>query len=238
MRLKEAATSSSPQSYDSDSNSNSHQDDILDSSLESTLWCNTGTGFQEELFIRTVLTGRTSCLEYNSVSQNPATLIWVQVTQIFKKKNKKRFKFISENGRQKVPTALHCAVFLFCFSPLWPVAPLSGAWHLLQTDRIKTHSLSLLLAYLNTSQESSDPHGATASAPAHRAEILLVLPSCSASEQAADGDTDPCLSGASVSLSYQPLRTQMRLLDGLTASRLFGSSSSSAAEVDCVIAEG
>ncbi|XP_077420271.1 neuron navigator 2 isoform X3 [Vanacampus margaritifer] len=35
MRLKEAATSSSPQSYDSDSNS--HQDDILDSSLESTL---------------------------------------------------------------------------------------------------------------------------------------------------------------------------------------------------------
>lgn len=37
MRLKEAATSSSPQSYDSDSNSNSHQDDILDSSLESTL---------------------------------------------------------------------------------------------------------------------------------------------------------------------------------------------------------
>ncbi|MEQ2260320.1 Neuron navigator 2 [Xenotaenia resolanae] len=37
MRLKEAATSSSPQSYESDSNSNSHQDDILDSSLESTL---------------------------------------------------------------------------------------------------------------------------------------------------------------------------------------------------------
>ncbi|XP_061620477.1 neuron navigator 2 isoform X3 [Phyllopteryx taeniolatus] len=37
MRLKEAATSSSPPSYDSDSNSNSHQDDILDSSLESTL---------------------------------------------------------------------------------------------------------------------------------------------------------------------------------------------------------
>ncbi|XP_055363464.1 neuron navigator 2 isoform X4 [Betta splendens] len=37
MRLKEAATSSSPQSYDSDSNSTSHQDDILDSSLESTL---------------------------------------------------------------------------------------------------------------------------------------------------------------------------------------------------------
>ncbi|XP_030620971.1 neuron navigator 2 [Chanos chanos] len=37
MRLKEAANCSSPQSYDSDSNSNSHQDDILDSSLESTL---------------------------------------------------------------------------------------------------------------------------------------------------------------------------------------------------------
>ncbi|KAM9409588.1 LOW QUALITY PROTEIN: neuron navigator 2 [Pholidichthys leucotaenia] len=36
MRLKEAATSSSPQSYDSDSNSTSHQDDILDSSLELT----------------------------------------------------------------------------------------------------------------------------------------------------------------------------------------------------------
>ncbi|XP_045544917.1 neuron navigator 2 isoform X4 [Salmo salar] len=37
MRLKEAATSSSPQRCDSDSNSNSRQHDILDSSLESTL---------------------------------------------------------------------------------------------------------------------------------------------------------------------------------------------------------
>ncbi|XP_032917354.1 neuron navigator 2 isoform X2 [Catharus ustulatus] len=37
MRLQEAANYSSPQSYDSDSNSNSHHDDVLDSSLESTL---------------------------------------------------------------------------------------------------------------------------------------------------------------------------------------------------------
>ncbi|KAJ8252080.1 hypothetical protein COCON_G00213920 [Conger conger] len=37
MRLQEAANCSSPQSYDSDSNSNSHHDDILDSSLESAL---------------------------------------------------------------------------------------------------------------------------------------------------------------------------------------------------------
>ncbi|XP_075569293.1 neuron navigator 2 isoform X4 [Pelecanus crispus] len=37
MRLQEAANYASPQSYDSDSNSNSHHDDILDSSLESTL---------------------------------------------------------------------------------------------------------------------------------------------------------------------------------------------------------
>ncbi|KAG8438425.1 hypothetical protein GDO86_008923 [Hymenochirus boettgeri] len=37
MRLQEAANYSSPQSYDSDSNSNSHHDDILDTSLESTL---------------------------------------------------------------------------------------------------------------------------------------------------------------------------------------------------------
>uniref|UniRef100_A0A9J7XNG2 Neuron navigator 2 n=1 Tax=Cyprinus carpio carpio TaxID=630221 RepID=A0A9J7XNG2_CYPCA len=37
LRLKEAASCSSPPSYDSDSNSNSHHDDILDSSLESTL---------------------------------------------------------------------------------------------------------------------------------------------------------------------------------------------------------
>nr|XP_030720757.1 neuron navigator 2 isoform X12 [Globicephala melas] len=37
MRLQEAANYSSPQSYDSDSNSNSHRDDILDSSLESPL---------------------------------------------------------------------------------------------------------------------------------------------------------------------------------------------------------
>ncbi|XP_064423286.1 neuron navigator 2 isoform X6 [Latimeria chalumnae] len=37
MKLQEAANYSSPQSYDSDSNSNSHHDDMLDSSLESTL---------------------------------------------------------------------------------------------------------------------------------------------------------------------------------------------------------
>ncbi|XP_062403158.1 neuron navigator 2 isoform X2 [Sardina pilchardus] len=37
MRLKEAAHSTGPQSYDSDSNSNSHQDNVIDSSLESTL---------------------------------------------------------------------------------------------------------------------------------------------------------------------------------------------------------
>lgn len=37
MRLQEAASYCSPQSHDSDSNSASHQDDILDSSLESTL---------------------------------------------------------------------------------------------------------------------------------------------------------------------------------------------------------
>ncbi|XP_075044533.1 neuron navigator 2 isoform X3 [Mixophyes fleayi] len=37
MRLQEAANYSSPQSYDSDSNSTSHHDDILDSSLESAL---------------------------------------------------------------------------------------------------------------------------------------------------------------------------------------------------------
>ncbi|TSM20274.1 Neuron navigator 2 [Bagarius yarrelli] len=37
MRLKEAANCSSAQSYDSDSNSNGHHDDILDTSLESTL---------------------------------------------------------------------------------------------------------------------------------------------------------------------------------------------------------
>ncbi|KAM9301882.1 neuron navigator 2 isoform 2-T2 [Gastrophryne carolinensis] len=37
MRLQEAANYSSPQSYDSDSNSNSHQDDLLDASLESAL---------------------------------------------------------------------------------------------------------------------------------------------------------------------------------------------------------
>ncbi|XP_060797830.1 neuron navigator 2 isoform X1 [Neoarius graeffei] len=37
MRLKEAANCSGTQSYDSDSNSNGHHDDILDSSLESTL---------------------------------------------------------------------------------------------------------------------------------------------------------------------------------------------------------
>lgn len=37
MRLKEAANCSSTQSYDSDSNSNGHHDDILNSSLESTL---------------------------------------------------------------------------------------------------------------------------------------------------------------------------------------------------------
>lgn len=38
MRLKETAHCTGTESYDSDSTSNSHQDDMLDSSLESTLW--------------------------------------------------------------------------------------------------------------------------------------------------------------------------------------------------------
>lgn len=37
MRLKETAHCAGTESYDSDSTSNSHQDDVLDSSLESTL---------------------------------------------------------------------------------------------------------------------------------------------------------------------------------------------------------
>lgn len=38
MRLKETAHCAGTESYDSDSTSNSHHDDVLDSSLESTLW--------------------------------------------------------------------------------------------------------------------------------------------------------------------------------------------------------
>lgn len=42
--------------------------------------------------------------------QNPATLIWVQATQIFKKKKEKK-ECISENGRRNF--LLRCFVFVF-----------------------------------------------------------------------------------------------------------------------------
>lgn len=72
------------------------------------------------------------------------------------------------------------------------------------SDRRKAHSLSLLArlhhchhhqpsVYLNTSQESSVLHWATASVPARWAEIPPVLPSCSVPEVPADGDTGPQL---------------------------------------------
>lgn len=49
--------------------------------------------------------------------QNPATLIWVQVTQIFKYREK-HSDYISENGRQRF--LLHCAVlFWVCFGFFW-----------------------------------------------------------------------------------------------------------------------
>lgn len=120
---------------------------------------------------------------------------------VFKKKVKLHF------GKQatKVSTALCCLSFFFFFlHHCGPVAPLSGAWHVFQTDRRKAHSLSLLArlhhchhhqpsVYLNTSQEPSILHWATASVPAHQAKILLVLPSCSVPEVPADGDTGPQL---------------------------------------------
>lgn len=46
---------------------------------------------------------------------NPATLIWVQVTQIFKKKQKKKGKLNFCKRATKVSTALRCFVFVCCF---------------------------------------------------------------------------------------------------------------------------
>lgn len=108
MRLKEAATSSSPQSYDSDSNSNSHQDDILDSSLESTLWPHSK---------KICFSGGAShwnCSQYENflfIPQNKATLFWVPVTQIFKERAK---DCISEKRATYDSTALRC-LFLIIF---------------------------------------------------------------------------------------------------------------------------
>lgn len=59
--------------------------------------------------------------------QNPATLIWVQVTQIHKKEDKIRWLKLHFSKRAtKVSTSSALRCFLF-FSPLWPAAPLSGA---------------------------------------------------------------------------------------------------------------
>lgn len=76
--------------------------------------------------------------------QNPATLIWVQVTQIFQKKGqqKKGENCIFKKRATKVSTALRCFVFvLFLFTA---VARGSAVRSLTSTsDRIKAHSLSL-----------------------------------------------------------------------------------------------
>lgn len=94
-------------------------------------------------------------LEYNFMPQNPATLIWVQVTQIFKKE-KKGSNCISENGQQKF--LLHCAVF-FCFVLFFTaVARGSSVRSLTSTsDRqiIKAHSLSLVVRHCHYHHQPS-----------------------------------------------------------------------------------
>lgn len=104
-------------------------------------------------------------LEYNFMPQNPATLIWVQVTQIFKKEEK-RFKLHFRKRATKVSTALRC-FFLFCF-----VFHHCGPWLLCQepdiyfrqTDNKSTQPVSCgealslpspAISILNTSLESS-----------------------------------------------------------------------------------
>ncbi|KAG5839916.1 hypothetical protein ANANG_G00210230 [Anguilla anguilla] len=70
MRLQEAANCSSPQSYDSDSNSNSHQDDILDSSLESTLIRESPQHF-EKLRNRALCHARSRCVRLAGRTARP-----------------------------------------------------------------------------------------------------------------------------------------------------------------------
>ena len=160
----------------------------------------------------------------------------------------------------KVSTALHCTTLrctvffcLFvCFSPLWPVAPLSGAWHLLQTDRIKAHSLSLLLglrhhhhhqpsASLNTSQESSTELQLQSQ---HKLTRLIIVQlgrtSCSAPELPADGNTAPHLKSIRDSWVTNCWKETSVLLVGWMYEQpaAFCSPSSSRAEVSCVIAGG
>lgn len=119
---------------------------------------NTGIG---ELF---------SLWEQNLMPQNPATLIWVQATQIFKKKKKKK-ECISENGRRNF--LLHCAVlFLFCFTA---VARGSSVRSLTSTtDRIKAHSLSLFWGVIITSSQAEPQH----SAPARQDQLQCVWAAC------------------------------------------------------------
>lgn len=168
---------------------------------------NTGIG---ELF---------SLWEQNLMPQNPATLIWVQATQIFKKKKKKK-ECISENGRRNF--LLHCAVlFLFCFTA---VARGSSVRSLTSTtDRIKAHSLSLFWGVIITSSQAA---GESSTEPQH--QLQLVRTSCSASELPADGDTGLCL--------WSVIQSELAAAESKDES--FCSSSSSTADVACVIAGG
>lgn len=74
--------------------------------------------------------------------QNPATLIWVQVTQIHKKEDKiRRLKLHFSKRATKVSTSSALRCFLFVFFTAVARGSSLGS----QTDRIKAHSLSLLV---------------------------------------------------------------------------------------------
>lgn len=119
------------------------------------------------------------------IPRNPATLIWVQVTQILKKqKNRERSAF-QKNGQQN--SMLHCAVFFFVvffvFVILTAVARSSADRSLtFTTDRIKAHSLSVRRR-----------HHYIFAKPQHQHQ--LVRPryfSCSIPEHPAGGGTGLC----------------------------------------------
>lgn len=126
-----------------------------------------------------------NCSHYENflfIPQNKATLFWVQVTQIFKERAK---ECISEKWATCDSTALHCLfLIIFLSSPLWPVAPDSGACLLLQI--IKAHCLSLFCHCIITRPDRSRP----LSCSVLQLKVLQWhRTTCSSSKLPAGGDT-------------------------------------------------
>lgn len=117
-----------------------------------------------------------SLWEQNLMPQNPATLIWVQATQIFKKKKKKKRVHIRKRAT-KFSTALRCFVFVLFHR--------CGPWLLCQEPDFyyrqnkSTQPVTVLRRhhYIITSRRGV-LHWAAASAPARQDQLQCVWAAC------------------------------------------------------------